>query len=68
MHTFRITAISGMGEREIACNSMRIYSEDGTWVELHPRRSDGEITLAASRRLMIQPTSSNSATVWSHGS
>lgn len=68
MHKFRLTAVDGPNEWDVDCDSFRVYNEDGSWIELHPRRSDGDITLSARDRLVVRPVASNCATVETEGS
>jgi hypothetical protein len=63
LHKFKIVVVSGMDEQEVSADSVKIYDESGHYVELHPRKSDGEITLSSKERLIISPMSSNCARV-----
>ena len=60
---FRLVVLDGMEEREIQGDSVRVYFNEHEYVELSPRKSDGEITLYAVTQLVIRPIASNCARV-----
>lgn len=56
---FKLVVCSGMNETELDGDSLRVYTENGQWLELYPRKSDGEITLYASGQLIVRPHAAN---------
>ena len=61
--TFKFYAINGMEKAEIKAESVELEDQDGNRLELHPRKSDGEVTLYADKRLAIHPMAANCARV-----
>lgn len=56
-------AVRGMDLIEIEADSVIVKTEDGQEIEIQFRRSDGEITLSAKKRLGIHPVAANCARV-----
>ena len=59
MFKFKFYAINGIEETEIQADSIKLVTEDGQSFELCPRRSDGDISLYANRKLAIEPRAAN---------
>ena len=58
--TFKFYQCNGLGnDVEIQADSIKLVCSDGQEFELLPRKSDGEVTLYAKRRLGIAPRASN---------
>jgi hypothetical protein len=65
-YKYKLVLISGMKEIELderEADAFRIYRDDGQWIEIHPRRTDGRIAVTAKQRLRIHPVGSNWADV-----
>lgn len=65
-YIFKFLAINGMDEQEIEADSIKLVCPDGQIFELSPRRSDGEVTLYAKRRLGIAPQAANCVRITDH--
>ena len=62
-YNFTFYAVNGMNRTPIDAESIELIDEQGNRLELHPRESNGEITLYAKDRLVIRPVASNCARV-----
>ena len=63
MPNFKFYAVNGMDKTLIEADSIELVDEAGNTLELHPRKSDGDITLYAKQRLVIRPLAGNCANV-----
>ena len=61
--SFKFYTIDGMKETEIEADAIVLEDQHGNRLELHPRKSDGEITLYAHDKLVIRPIAANCARV-----
>lgn len=59
----RYLVLKGIESEQVDCEGFRIGTEDGNWVELYYRRSDGEISLSSRDTLVIRPRAANCARV-----
>ena len=63
MAKYKMLVCNGPDTNEVEADSFRVQMENGEWLELHPRRSDGEVTLSARSKLIIRPEAANCARV-----
>ena len=58
--TAKYYARDGMKKTEIEkCDSIELVTDDGQRIELTYRKSDGEIVVSASGRIVVRPTAAN---------
>lgn len=55
----KFIAHEGMTKTEVEADSISLVTDDGTEVELHFRKSDGEISLSVNGQMLVAPIASN---------